>query len=174
MEGAEMEPRWLEGLKTQLDDQDAATRQRARETLTAIGEPAVPALVDLLGSPSARLRWEAAKAFTELPEPAAIPALVQLLADRQSEIGWLAAVALINLGSRSIPFVLQGLNEHAESKRFRSAAHHVLHDLSARNAVMRDILRPVLDVLDEVASDAGVISSRAEEALHGLRALGEG
>jgi HEAT repeat protein len=169
-----MEPRWLEELKTQLGAEDAPTRQRAREALVAIGEPAVPALVELLGSPSARLRWEAAKAFTELPEPASIPGLVLLLADRQSEIGWLAAVGLINLGNRSVPFVLQALNEHAESKRFRSASHHVLHDLSARSSVMRDILRPVLDVLDEVASDAGVISSQAEAALHELRALSEG
>ena len=168
-----MEPRWLEELTMRLEAEDIPTRQRARETLVAIGEPALPALVDLLGSPSAPLRWEAAKALAELPEPAAIPGLVLLLADRQSEIGWLAAVGLINLGSRSVPFVLQALNEHAESKRFRSASHHVLHDLSARNAVLRDILRPVLDVLDEVASDAGVIASRAEAGLHELRALSE-
>ena len=169
-----MEPHWLHELKTRLEADDTPTRQHARETLVAIGEPALPAFVDLLGSPSARLRWEAAKALTEIPEPAAIPGLVLLLADRQSEIGWLAAVGLINLGTRSVPYVLQGLNEHAESKRFRSASHHVLHDLSARNPVMRDILRPVLDVLDEVASDAGVISSRAQAGLHELRALSEG
>jgi HEAT repeat protein len=64
-----MKPQWLEDLITQLGAEDGYARHRARETLVAIGEPALPALVDLLGSPDARLRWEAAKALTEVPEP---------------------------------------------------------------------------------------------------------
>ena len=70
----------IEALLTQLGDKDGGTRQRARETLAAIGESAVPSLTGLLGSPEARLRWEAAKALTEIPDPAAIPGLVSLLA----------------------------------------------------------------------------------------------
>jgi HEAT repeat protein len=165
---------WLEELIAQLGAEDGRTRLRARETLVAIGEPALVPLVELLGSPEARLRWEAAKALAEAPEPAAIPGLISLLADRQSEIGWLAAVGLINMGNRSVPYVLQALTERAESKRFRAAAHHVLHDLSERNPVVRDILGPVLDVLGDLDPTAGVISSRAEAALHELRALSGG
>ena len=168
-----MRSRWSEELIAQLGAEDGLTRERARETLVAIGEPALASLVELLGSSQARLRWEAAKALTEIPEPAAIPSLVTLLGDRQSEIGWLAAVALINLGSRSVPPLLQALTEQAESKSFRQASHHALHDLSERGTVMRDILKPVIDVLGELGPDAGVIASRAEEALHDLRALSE-
>jgi hypothetical protein len=70
--------------------------------------------------------------------------------------------------------VLQALPEHAGSKTFRQGSHHVFGDLSKRNAVMRDILKPVLDVLGDIDPDAGVISSRAQAALHELRALSGG
>ena len=168
-----MESPWLAELIGQLGAEDGRTRQRARETLAAIGEPALPSLVALLASTKARLRWEAAKALTEIPDPAAIPGLVSLLADRQSEIGWLAAIGLINTGNRSVPYVLQALTERAESKRFRSASHHVLHDLSERNTVLREILEPVLAVLGET-DPAEAISSQAEAALRQLRELSGG
>jgi HEAT repeat protein len=168
-----MESRRLEQLIAQLGDRDGGKRQQARETLVAIGEPAVPSLVALLESPQSRLRWEAAKALTETPDPAAIPRLISLLADPESGIRWLAAVALINMGNRSVPHVLQALTEHAESKGFRDASHHVLHDLSQRNTVVKDILEPVLVVLGDT-DPAGVISSRAEVALHEWRALSGG
>src|SRR5665811_2512585 len=103
----------------------------------------------LPGSPGVRLRWEAAKALTETPDPAAIPGLVSLLADPKSEIRWLGATGLINMGNRSVPHVLQALAESAESKDFRDASHHVFHDLSQRNGVLRGILKPVLAVLGD-------------------------
>ena len=165
-----MESRRLEELVAQLGDRDGGKRQRARETLAVVGEPTVPSLVALLGSPQAGLRWEAAKALTEIPDPAAISSLISLFADPKSEIRWLAAIGLINMGNRSVPHVLQALIEHADSKSFRDASHHVLHDLSQRNSVLEDVLKPVLAVLGET-DPAGVISSRAEAALGELRAL---
>ncbi len=168
-----MESSSLEELIAQLGDRDGGKRQRARETLVAVGEPAIPSLVALLANSQVRLRWEAAKALTEIPDPAAIPGLVSLLADPKSEIRWLAAIGLINLGNRSVPHVLQALTEQAESKGFRDASHHVLHDLSERNVVVREILAPMLAVLGET-EPAGVISSRAEMTLHELRALSGG
>lgn len=163
----------LEELIGQLGAPNGRTRQRARETLAAIGEPVVPSVVALLKSPQVRLRWEAAKALTQIPDPAAIPDLVSLLADPESGVRWLAAIGLINIGSRSVPSVLQALTEQAESKGFRDASHHVLHGVSRRNAVLREILEPVLAVLGETGP-VGVISSRAEVALLELRALSGG
>ena len=163
----------IKGLLTQLGDRDGGTRQRARETLAAIGEPAIPSLVELLGSSEVRLRWEAAKALTEIPDPAAIPGLVSLLADDESDIRWLAAIGLINIGYRSVPSVLQALTERAESKGLRDASHHVLNDLSKRNGVVREILKPVLQILGDTDAIAA-ICARAEVALHEWRALGGG
>jgi HEAT repeat protein len=167
---AEMEAGRLEELVAQLGDADGGKRQRARETLAVVGDPAVPSLVALLGSPQVRVRWEAAKALTEIPAPAALSGLVSLLADPESEIRWLAAIGLINLGNRSVPQVLEALIEHVDSKGFRDASHHVLHDLSRRNGVLGDVLKPVLAVLGDT-DPAGVISSRAEAALVEFRVL---
>lgn len=161
----------LEELVTQLGDHDGVTRRRARETLTAIGDAAVPYLVGLLGSPQDRLRWEAAKALTETPDPAAIDGLVTLLDDPASEIRWLAAKGLIRLGNRSVPPVLRALAEHPADKGFRAASHHVLHGLSEKNGVLREIVEPVLAVLGDT-DPAGIISTRAQTALIELRALG--
>ena len=168
-----MESRPLAQLIAQLGDRGGGERQRARETLIAVGAPAVPSLVALLASSQDRLRWEAAKALTEIPNPAAIPGLVSLLDDPKSDIRWLAAIALINVGNRSVPQVLLALTDRAESKGFRDASHHVLHDLAQRNEVLLDILGPVLAVMGETGP-VEAISSRAEAALAGLQALGSG
>ena len=168
-----MESRRSEELLAKLGASDGNVRQRAREALIAIGAPVVPSLVALLGSSQDRLRWEAAKALTEIPDSTAIPGLVLLLDDAKSDIRWLAAIALINVGNRSIPQVLQALTDRAESKGFRGASHHVLHDLSRRNEVLRDILGPVLAVLGETGP-VEAISSRAEAARAELQALGDG
>jgi len=164
----------LEALVSELGSSNGSARLRARETLVAIGEPALDSLVELLGSPEARLRWEAAKALGEIPEPAAVPRLIELLGDSRSEINWLAAVALVNLGSRPVPAMLQVLTSQAGSKMFRQGCHHVFHDLSERNRVLGDILRPVLEVLRDTDPDPAVISARAEVALQAWRALSEG
>jgi hypothetical protein len=161
----------LEELLRDLASGKGLVRLRARETLAAIGEPALEALVQLLGSPEPHLRWEAAKALTEIPEPAAIPGSIALLGDRRSGIRWLAAVGLINLGNRSVPYVLEALTKQAGSKEFRQGSHHVFHDLAARNTVLAEILSPVLEVLDGPSPDAGIIASRAAAALQALRAL---
>ena len=161
----------LEELLCDLGSGKGLVRLRARETLAAIGEPALEALVQLLGSPEPRLRWEAAKALTEIPEPAAIPGSIALLGERRSEIRWLAAVGLINLGTRSVPYVLEALTKQAGSREFQQGSHHVFNDLAARNTVLAEILGPVLEVLDSSSPDAGIIASRAGAALEALRAL---
>jgi len=166
-----MDGDWLGPLLQDLKSNKGTSRLRARETLAAIGEPALEALVGMLADPEPRLRWEAAKALTEVPEPGAIPGLIELLGDRRSEIGWLAAVALIALGNRSVPHVLEALTQHADSKGFRRGGHHILKDLSARNSVLAEILQPVLEVLDDLSPDAGIIAARAGAALKSLRAL---
>jgi hypothetical protein len=53
----------LEELVAQLGDQDGVTRRRARETLAAIGEAAVPSLVELLGSHQDRSPWTAPRLY---------------------------------------------------------------------------------------------------------------
>ena len=138
-----------------LADSDGSTRRRARETLVAIGEPALPAPLELLASPQVRVRWEAAKALTEIPDPVAIPGLVALLADDESDLRWLAAIGRVNMGNRSLPYVLQSLTERAESKGLREASHHVFRDLSDRNGVIRGSARSAGTDVARCAAAAG-------------------
>ena len=46
---------------------DPVVREKARETLVAIGKPAVPSLIQLLSNRRPLARWEAAKALPRSP-----------------------------------------------------------------------------------------------------------
>ena len=154
----------IQELVTQLEDSDGVTRKRARETLTTIGDDAVPHLVGLLASPEDRLRWEAAKALDKIPDPAAITGLVSLLADPASEIKVAGRDGAHTPGKSVRTTRVRALADHAEDKGLRAASHHVLHDLAERNGVLRKIVDPLLAVLGET-DPAATISTRAEVAL---------
>jgi len=136
-----------------LGGQDAGQRQRARRALVAIGEAAAPALIKALSSPQPLLRWEAAKALTELHTPLAAPALVKALEDRDIDVRWLAAVALAGLERASLVPLCEALRDRGESVWLREGAHHVLRDLS--QGELADLLEPLLDVLESPAPDLG-------------------
>lgn len=105
-----------------------AERQMAREHLREIGHPAVPALIEALKDPEDQVRWEAAKALTQIPDPRAADALVEALKDSFS-IRWLASEALINIGEPAFVPVLRGLLANPDAPRLREGAHHVLTGL---------------------------------------------
>jgi HEAT repeat protein len=117
-----------------LGDDNGQARQHARERLVEIGEPAAPALVAALSSPEEQVRWEAAKALSEIAAPASAPGLVAALEDREFSVRWLAAEALVAIGHRSIVPVLEGLVQRGHSQWLRDGAHHVLKALSRRTA----------------------------------------
>lgn len=77
-----------------LADEPVLARQAARERLTEIGPPAVPALVGALKHRHAVVRWEAAKALQDIADPSAAPALVVALDNDDAGVRWLAAEAL--------------------------------------------------------------------------------
>ncbi len=119
--------------------------QKARQSLVRIGRPAVPALLRALADRSAQLRWEAAKALSQIADPDTADALVIALEDDNSGVRWLAAVGLIRIGASAVPSVLDGLIEHPKSKLLREGAHHILHDLA--DDQLRDITAPVLEAM---------------------------
>jgi hypothetical protein len=113
-----------------LNGADLKERQAARRELTALGAPAVPALTSALFDSRGTVQWQAAKALTEVCDPASAPALVRALQEI-SDFGvrWLAADALICLGTPGLEAVLEGLVHHADSIWLCEAARHVLHSL---------------------------------------------
>lgn len=85
-------------------------RQNARESLVALGHPAVsPLSAALLESASDQVRWEAAKALGEIGDVQSIPALVKALSDNKFDVAWLVAVALSNFRISALTPLLQAL-----------------------------------------------------------------
>jgi HEAT repeat protein len=122
-------------------------RVSARESLVAIGGPAVPALIEVLGDSNKHVRWEAAKALSQIGDPAAAEALVKTLEDELFGVRWLAAEGLIALGRDALKPLLQALIERSDSDWLRQGAHHVLHELAGTG--LEDV-RPVLAALEDI------------------------
>jgi HEAT repeat protein len=136
----------IECLIQTLASRDGMSRQAARRSLVAIGEPATDGLVEALTHKSAQLRWEAAKALSELADPKGGPALVAALADREFGVRWLAAEGLIVLGRAGLAPLMQALVDKSSSTLLLEGAHHVLRVLAERG--LRDLVAPILQALE--------------------------
>jgi HEAT repeat protein len=91
-------PETIDLLVVELGNKDGFVREQARLLLVYIGEPAVVPLIEALSDRRKQVRWEAAKALSDIADPASAPALVEVLKDRVFDIRWLAAVGLIAIG----------------------------------------------------------------------------
>jgi HEAT repeat protein len=138
----------LDQIKADLASHDDRTREKARHALVAMGKDAVQSLIEALKDKRYLMRWEAAKALSEIADSRAAPALVEALEDEAFDVRWLAAVALIRMNIRGLRSLLQALMERGDSTLLREGAHHVIHDLS--KGELRKYLVPVLAVLEDV------------------------
>jgi HEAT repeat protein len=132
-------------LIAQLSSPRAATRERARQGLVALGRPAVEPLVASLSSTNEQARLEATKALAEIADPSAIPALARALEADQQDIRWVAAEGLVNIGSDAVEPVLRALIDGAARHTILDAANHVLHAFARRSS--EPIFEPVLAAL---------------------------
>jgi hypothetical protein len=148
-----------------LGDHDGLARKRARHSLVAIGQPAVPALVKALTDPTGRRRWEAAKALGAMRDPSAAPALVRATEDQDFGVRWLAAEGLIGLKRAGLAPLLQALAEHPDSVWIGEGAHHVSRTLVDHD--LHDLIAPVLVALDGVEPVLGAPGA-AQAALKAL------
>lgn len=170
----------VDGLIQQLEARDGVTRERARQALASMGNKAVEPLLAVLTHKKSSVRYEAAMCLREIGDRRAIRGLVEALGDSSFEVRWVAAEALIDLGRAAVPAVLHALLHHADSTWFRNGSHHVLShfaglDLHSAYHVehhpawvdydLREVLRPVMQALDDsgVASRAPVAAMRAME-----------
>jgi HEAT repeat protein len=141
--------------------------QKARQSLVRIGRSAVPALLRALADPNAQLRWEAAKALSQISDPDTADALVIALEDDNSGVRWLAAEGLIAIGPQAMEPVLKALIEDPRSILLRDGAHHVFHDL--RSDQLREIAAPVLEAMLGIGPSVDVPQA-ASQALSQLAA----
>ena len=143
-----------------ISDLTSHHAQKARRRLVRIGRPAVPALVRALAEPNAQLRWEAAKALSQIADPNTADALVIALEDDSFGVRWLAAEGLIRIGPQAVELVLKALIEHPKSTLLREGAHHVFHDLE--NDQLREITAPVLEAMLGVEPSVEVPQAAAQ------------
>nr|PZN18096.1 MAG: PBS lyase [Chloroflexota bacterium] len=144
------------------------TRAAARRALVEFGSPAREPLVAALRSPSHTVRWEAAKALSELADPASAPALVQALTDERFDVRWLAAMGLIALQQAGLAPLLEALEQASWDKvLLRDGARHILRtQLSGPHG---SVLAPVVAALEgtEPAVTVPLAAYRALAALRG-------
>lgn len=159
-------PITIDTLIGELAEPNGLKRQDARLKLVEIGKAAVPVLVETLDDHREQVRWEAAKALSQIGDPAAAPALVNALEDENFGVRWLAAEGLIAAGRKGLPPLLQALVHHSDSGWLREGAHHVLRSLIG-NVGLHDLIAPVLVALDDV-EPVTEVPPAAEEALDAI------
>jgi HEAT repeat protein len=152
-----------------LGSDDGTLRHRARESLTAMGKPAVRPLMEALQHPDERVRWEVAKALGEIHDKTAAAALVLTLEDESFGIRWLAAEGLVAFGRYTLPPLLRALVKRADSIWLREGALHILHLLAHQG--LGDETRPVVAALEGPAPTVAVplAAGDAIERLRGAR-----
>ena len=163
------QPNDVSGFVAALGDSNGLVRQRAREALVDIGQPAVPSLRSALASPHEQVRWEAAKALSEIAAPESAPGLVTALEDREFSVRWIAAEGLVAIGHRSIEPLLEALVARGDRQWLREGAHHVLKALSKRGAY--EAIAPVLVGLEGMEPEL-VVPPAAKAALKSMRSNG--
>jgi hypothetical protein len=138
----------LKSLMEMLAGKDSATRQKARNSLVALGKPAVSSLTRVLrNSKSDHVRWEAAKTLGAIGDAGAIPSLVKALEDRDHDVAWLAAEALRDFKMAAWPSLLRGLVKRgSDSVSLRHGAHHVLRN--QKEDGFNDLLASLSDALE--------------------------
>jgi hypothetical protein len=110
-----------------LRDPNSRKRAEVRDQLLEMGAAALPALLAALTDPSDTVRWQAAKALSQIHDPETANDLIDAMEDDDFGVRWLAAEGLIAMGSASLDAVLQGLTSCFDSIRIREGARHVLH-----------------------------------------------
>lgn len=129
-----------------LGHKNGWARHHARECLVAIGRPAVPALMRALKNRNEDIRWEAAKALSQIGDSRAAVALAGALRDENSGVRWLAAEGLIIMGQDALPALLRALIRQPDADWLRQGAHHIVHDLVKKKGFSEGV--PLLAALE--------------------------
>ena len=158
----------IDSLISELTCDDIIRCQNARRTLVAMGHQAVPYLVRALSHEKHWVRWEAAKALSQIGDPTATTALIKALEDKEFDVRWLAAEGLIVVGREALKPLLQALIQNAKSIWLREGAHHVLHDM--KRGELHQRLKPVMTALED-AESAVHVPIAARRALDALTSI---
>ena len=150
----------ISSLIADLGSKDGIVRVKARRQLVAYRARSVTPLIKTLSSGKDWVRWEAAKALSQIGNPASIQALLKALSDKRFEVRWLAAEGLIRIGHKAIVPMIEALVKNSNSSWLYEGIHHVLHDMNKGN--LGTVLRPVLLALEDTGQSLQVpLAARA-------------
>ena len=141
-------------------------REHARKSLVAAGHEAVIPLLHKLKAPSDHVCWEAAKALSEIKDPASANALAETLDHASHDVRWLAAEGLIAIGSEGLKQTLVALLTKAKFNGVREGAHQVISHFAHR--MSGKFLMPLLKRFDGF-EPAVMVPPAALDALHELQ-----
>lgn len=161
----------IETLINNLGSADDDVRVNARRSLVAMGKTAVAPLARALEKKKYLMRWEAAKALSEIGNPTAAPALVKALEDEEFDVRWIAAEGLIKMNIHGAIPLLQALKTRGDSTLLQEGAHHVFHDLS--KGALKKSLAPVLAALESIdpGEEVPLAALKAVETLEKLKKI---
>jgi HEAT repeat protein len=154
-------------LMRELEDSDPRTRERARNKLVSLGKDVVPALSEAIASGNPTIRWQAARALSQIRDPEIIPALITILEENPYfGVRWSIADGLCGMGKAGLEPLLQSLIKHSGSIWLRESAHHILHCLRDER-IETDAIEMVLHALDSIEPEMEVswAAKRAMELL---------
>jgi bilin biosynthesis protein len=155
-------------LLTQLiesfSDPRGMVRLRIAETLSEIGEPATPLLLEALADhPNPVVRRAAAKTLTLIADPLAIPILLHaLIHDEDTVVKGSSIGALARIGKPAVPTLLDLLSSPEYSESIKG---HAAWALAFIGAEARDQLYAAMssDSLDVRCAVVGAIANLAQE-----------
>ena len=156
----------FDSLMKGLDCDDLMTCQHTRRKLVEMGKEAIPYLIKGLSSKRVWVRWESAKALSEIADPECVQILIELLQNPEFELRWLAAEGLARIGRPALVPLLQLLTNKSGSLWLREGIHRILHDM--RLGELAPVVRPVREALEDVES-AMLAPIAAREALRKLK-----
>ena len=157
-------PRTLIELMNACGVSDGMERLRARLELVRAGRRALPVLLRGLAHLNRNIRWESAKALTEIHDAGAAEALVAALADEDLEVRWLAAEGLGDLGSAALEPLLRTLSEEKDSAWIKEGARHILTEFKTKQPLGPEMLK-----LREALKNDEPASALAYAALQALQ-----
>jgi HEAT repeat protein len=157
----------IDSLIADLASGESIVRIKARASLISRRQRSVEPLLTALSNKNQWVRWEAAKALSQIHDPSSVNGLVKALRDKMFDVRWLAAEGLIAIGRKSIVPLLQALVDYSDSVWMREGAHHVLHELCRGD--IKQVLRPVLVALEDLETPVEVpfIAKKALDTIKG-------
>ena len=118
----------VESLINDLGNNNKPVRTKARQSLAAIGEPAVKPLVAALASSNSSVRWEAGKVLDEIninwtghADDETITTLITDLGSQDGFIRLRARQYLVTIGRRAIPYLVKALDSKYTVTRWEAA-----------------------------------------------------